>query len=125
MCEPGFREAQLKHIELPEENPDIFGHFLYYLYRGDCSPDFGFAESHEAYVVVAENLAQGTTVRDLESTMLPTHGIMATCTIWYRGPTVVARMAFTNKTGAENIVRDYNNLPVRQPFLKYERFAGD
>ncbi|KAI9879324.1 MAG: hypothetical protein M1830_008845 [Pleopsidium flavum] len=39
-CQPGFRESEVMHIDLPEDDPDVFGRLLEYLYPRDYSTTF-------------------------------------------------------------------------------------
>ncbi|KAI9870690.1 MAG: hypothetical protein M1830_003922 [Pleopsidium flavum] len=39
-CQPGFRESEVMHIDLPEDDPNVFGRLLEYLYARDYGTTF-------------------------------------------------------------------------------------
>ena len=61
------------------------------------------------YIVVAQNFAPGTTAADIESVMQPIGGDMASCRLTASVPTVIAEMAFLDKSGAESVIATFNN----------------
>lgn len=64
------------------------------------------------FMVVAKNLAQGTTVADIESAMTPIGGVVLSCRLIAERPKVIAEIAFETKEGAENVVDTLNNQNV-------------
>lgn len=61
------------------------------------------------YMVVASNFAPGTTAADIEAVMAPVGGSMEYCKLVASSPTVIAEMAFLDKSGAENVISMFNN----------------
>lgn len=64
------------------------------------------------YVVMAENLAPGTTVADIESAMGPIGGEVQGCRLIAERPKVIAELIFETKEGADNVVHTFNNQNV-------------
>lgn len=64
------------------------------------------------YNVVAQNFAPGTTAEDIMSVMQPIGGDMASCRLLAANPTVIAEMAFLDKSGAEKVIAMFNNKRV-------------
>ena len=75
------------------------------------------------YTVIAQNFAPGTTAADIESVMLPIGGIMANCRLIASSPTVIAEMAFLDRSGADNVIEMFNNKKVRTQSLRPGRFT--
>lgn len=61
------------------------------------------------HVVIASNFALGTTAADIESVMLDVGGQMTECKLVASHPTVIAEMAFVEKSGAEAVINTFNN----------------
>ncbi|KAH6684357.1 hypothetical protein B0J14DRAFT_10366 [Halenospora varia] len=61
------------------------------------------------YIVVAKNLARGTTVADIESAMAPIGGVVLKCNLITERPNVIAEIEFETKEGADNVVDTLNN----------------
>ncbi|KAF4632126.1 hypothetical protein G7Y89_g6002 [Cudoniella acicularis] len=61
------------------------------------------------YIVVAKNLAPGTTVADIESAMAPIGGVVVKCTLIAERPKVIAEIEFETKEGADNVVETLDN----------------
>jgi hypothetical protein len=64
------------------------------------------------YIVVAKNLAPGTTVEDIESAMTPIGGVVLACTLITERPKVIAEIEFETREGADNVVETLNNQSV-------------
>ena len=64
------------------------------------------------YIVVAQNFQPGTTAADIESVMQDVGGQMASCKLVASNPTVIAEMAFVEKSGAEKVIDTFNNKKV-------------
>jgi hypothetical protein len=67
------------------------------------------------YIVVAKNLAPGTTVEDIESAMVPIGGAVLACTLIAEQPKVIAEIEFETREGADNVVDTLNNQSVSIP----------
>lgn len=63
-------------------------------------------------MVVAKNLAPGTTAADIESAMIPIGGVVLSCRLIAERPKVIAELAFETKEGADNVVDTLNNQNV-------------
>ncbi|RDL35236.1 RNA-binding, RBD [Venustampulla echinocandica] len=61
------------------------------------------------YIVVAKNLAPGTTVADIESATAQFGGAVLACKIITEKPKVIAEVEFETREGAENVVDTLNN----------------
>jgi hypothetical protein len=61
------------------------------------------------YIVIAKNLAPGTTVADIESAMAPIGGAVLSCRLIAERPKVIAELVFETKEGADNVVDTLNN----------------
>lgn len=70
-------------------------------------------------MVVAKNLAQGTTAADIESAMAPIGGVVLSCRLIAERPKVIAELAFETKEGADNVVDTLNNQNVRNKSSTY------
>ncbi|KAF2761400.1 hypothetical protein EJ05DRAFT_473901 [Pseudovirgaria hyperparasitica] len=68
--------------------------------RGRASPP--------AYTVVASNFAPGTTASDIESVMSP-FGDLKSCRLISAVPTVIAELAFSERSAAQNVIDYFNN----------------
>jgi hypothetical protein len=64
------------------------------------------------YIVMAQNFVPGTTAADIESVMDTVGGQMASCKLVASNPTVIAEMAFVEKSGAEKVIDTFNNKKV-------------
>ena len=64
------------------------------------------------YLVIAKNLAPGTTTADIESAMTPVGGVVVSCVIIAEKPMVIAEVLFETKEGADNVVDTFNNQNV-------------
>jgi hypothetical protein len=64
------------------------------------------------YIVVAKNLAAGTTAADIESAMTPVGGVVLSCRLLSERPKVIAELIFETKEGADNVVDTFNNQNV-------------
>lgn len=64
------------------------------------------------YVVIAKNLAVGTTAADIESAMAPVGGVILGCRLIAERPKVIAELIFESKEGADNVVETFNNQNV-------------
>ena len=62
--------------------------------------------------MVASNFAPGTTAADIEAVMVPVGGEVQYCKLVASNPTVIAEMAFLEKSGAENVISMFNNKKV-------------
>ena len=67
------------------------------------------------YIVVAQNFAPGTTAADIESVMLSVGGQMTSCKLAASNPTVIAEMAFVEKSGADKVIDTFNGKKVGRP----------
>ncbi|KUJ19942.1 uncharacterized protein LY89DRAFT_682770 [Mollisia scopiformis] len=79
---------------------------------GNAKPTTGISIKGLAlgpYMVVAKNLAPGTTAADIESAMIPIGGVVLSCRIIAERPKVIAELAFETKEGADNVVDTLNN----------------
>ena len=65
------------------------------------------------FVVMASNFAPGTTASDIQATMEPHGGDIASCKLISAHPTVMAEIVFTDREGAENVIATFNNQKVR------------
>jgi hypothetical protein len=65
------------------------------------------------YLVVAKNLAPGTTAADIESAMTPVGGVVLSCLVIAEKPKVIAELVFETKEGADNVVDTFNNQNVK------------
>ena len=65
------------------------------------------------FVVIAQNLAPGTTAGDLESAMMPVGGLVSKCRIIKTHPIVIAEVEFQTKEGADRVIERFNNQLVR------------
>lgn len=65
------------------------------------------------YMVVAKNLALGTSAADIESAMTPIGGLVLSCRLIAERPKVIAELAFETKEGADNVVETLNRQNVR------------
>lgn len=65
------------------------------------------------FVVIAQNLAPGTTASDLESAMMPVGGLVSKCRIIKTHPIVIAEIEFQTKEGADRVIERFNNQLVR------------
>lgn len=65
------------------------------------------------FVVIAQNLAPGTTAGDLESAMMPVGGLVSKCRIIKTHPIVIAEIEFQTKEGADRVIERFNNQLVR------------
>lgn len=70
------------------------------------------------YIVMAKNLAPGTTVADIESAMAPIGGAVLSCRLIAERPKVIAELVFETKEGADNVVDTLNNASVRTSKLR-------
>ncbi|KAI7780132.1 hypothetical protein LA080_016321 [Diaporthe eres] len=61
------------------------------------------------FVVIAQNLAPGTTAGDLESAMMPVGGLVSKCRIIKTHPIVIAEIEFQTKEGADRVIERFNN----------------
>ncbi|KAE8451908.1 hypothetical protein EG329_002749 [Mollisiaceae sp. DMI_Dod_QoI] len=61
------------------------------------------------YIVIAKNLALGTTEADIESAMAPIGGAVLSCRLIAQRPKVIAELVFETKEGADNVVDTLNN----------------
>ncbi|POS73452.1 hypothetical protein DHEL01_v208154 [Diaporthe helianthi] len=61
------------------------------------------------FVVMAQNLAPGTTAGDLESAMMPVGGLVSKCRIIKTHPIVIAEIEFQTKEGADRVIERFNN----------------
>jgi len=66
------------------------------------------------YIVIAKNLALGTTAADIESAMTPVGGVVLGCRLIAERPKVIAELIFESKEGADNVVDTFNNQNVSQ-----------
>jgi hypothetical protein len=64
------------------------------------------------YIVIAQNFAPGTTAADIESVMLDVGGEMKSCKLVASNPTVIAEMAFLEKSGADSVIDTFNGKKV-------------
>jgi hypothetical protein len=64
------------------------------------------------YIVIAQNFAPGTSAADIESAMLSVGGQMTSCKLVVSNPTVIAEMAFVEKSGAEKVIDVFNGKKV-------------
>lgn len=64
------------------------------------------------YIVMAKNLAPGTTAADIESAMTPVGGVVLGCRLVAERPKVIAELIFETKEGADNVVETFNNQNV-------------
>ncbi len=64
------------------------------------------------YIVIAKNLALGTTAADIESAMTPVGGVVLGCRLIAERPKVIAELIFESKEGADNVVETFNNQNV-------------
>jgi len=64
------------------------------------------------YIVIAKNLAVGTTAADIESAMTPVGGVVLGCRLIAEQPKVIAELIFESKEGADNVVDTFNNQNV-------------
>jgi hypothetical protein len=64
------------------------------------------------YIVIAKNLASGTTAADIESAMTPVGGVVLGCRLIAERPKVIAELIFETKEGADNVVETFNNQNV-------------
>ncbi|KAI3398485.1 hypothetical protein diail_9167 [Diaporthe ilicicola] len=65
------------------------------------------------FVVIAQNLAPGTTAGDLESAMMPVGGLVSKCRIIKTHPIVIAEIEFQTKEGADRVIERFNNQLTR------------
>lgn len=65
------------------------------------------------FVVIAQNLAPGTTAGDLESAMMPVGGLVSKCRIIKTHPIVIAEVEFQTKEGADRVIERFNNQLVK------------
>lgn len=56
------------------------------------------------YIVIAKNLAHGTTAADVESALSPIGGVILNCRLIAQTPKVIAEIIFETKEGADNVV---------------------
>lgn len=70
------------------------------------------------YIVRAQNFAPGTTAADIESVMQNVGGQMTYCKLVASAPTVIAEMAFIERSGAEKVIEMFNNKKVCGCFYK-------
>ncbi|KAK2604854.1 hypothetical protein N8I77_007750 [Diaporthe amygdali] len=61
------------------------------------------------FLVIAQNLAPGTTAGDLESAMTPVGGLVNKCRIIKTHPIVIAEIEFQTKEGADRVIERFNN----------------
>lgn len=64
------------------------------------------------YAVIAQNFAPGTSAADIESVMQGVGGDMVECRLIASNPTVIAEMHFVDRTGAESVIKMFNNKKV-------------
>ncbi|KAG9239327.1 hypothetical protein BJ875DRAFT_187505 [Amylocarpus encephaloides] len=76
---------------------------------GTSKPGISIRGAAGPYIVVAKNLARGTTVADIESAMFPIGGIVLNCTLIAERPNVISEIEFETKEGADNVVDTLNN----------------
>jgi hypothetical protein len=82
---------------------------------GSSKPGISIRGVAGPYIVVAKNLAQGTTVEDIESAMAPIGGVVLACTLIVEQPKVIAEIEFETREGADNVVATLNNQSVSFP----------
>jgi hypothetical protein len=64
------------------------------------------------YIVIAQNFQLGTTAADIESVMQDVGGQLTSCKLVASNPTVIAEMAFVEKSGAEKVIDTFNGKKV-------------
>jgi hypothetical protein len=79
---------------------------------GSSKPGISIRGVAGPYIVVAKNLAPGTTVEDIESAMVPIGGVVLACTLIAERPKVIAEIEFETKEGADNVVETLHNQSV-------------
>lgn len=78
------------------------------------------------FVVIAQNLAPGTTAGDLESAMMPVGGLVSKCRIIKTHPIVMAEIEFQTKEGADRVIERFNNQLVRKRTMsRFTRLAHE
>ncbi|CAG8959436.1 hypothetical protein HYFRA_00001334 [Hymenoscyphus fraxineus] len=76
---------------------------------GSSNPGISIRGVAGPYIIVAKNLAMGTTVADIEAAMLPIGGQAISCVLIAEKPKVIAEVEFETKEGADNVVDTLNN----------------
>ncbi|PMD43652.1 hypothetical protein L207DRAFT_542824 [Hyaloscypha variabilis F] len=76
------------------------------------------------YIVIAKNLALGTTAADIESAMTPVGGVVLGCRLIAERPKVIAELIFESKEGADNVVETFNNQNADGNILNVYHKAG-
>ncbi|KAH8767987.1 hypothetical protein BGZ57DRAFT_472192 [Hyaloscypha finlandica] len=76
------------------------------------------------YIVIAKNLAVGTTAADIESAMTPVGGVVLGCRLIAEQPKVIAELIFDSKEGADNVVDTFNNQNADGNILHVYHKAG-
>lgn len=76
------------------------------------------------YIVIAKNLAPGTTIADIESAMAPIGGAVLSCRLIAERPKVIAELVFETKEGADNVVDTLNNASVRNREAQFWKSAN-
>jgi hypothetical protein len=79
---------------------------------GSAKPGMSIRGLAGPYIVIAKNLAPGTTAADIESAMMPVGGTILACRLIAERPKVIAELTFETKEGADNIVDTFNNQNV-------------
>jgi len=75
--------------------------------------------------VVAQNFASGTTAADIESVMQNVGGNMTSCKLMASDPTVIAEMAFVERSGAEKVIDTFNGKKADgRPLYVYWKNGG-
>jgi hypothetical protein len=74
------------------------------------------------YIVIAKNLAVGTTAADIESAMTPVGGVVLGCRLIAERPKVIAELIFESKEGADNVVETFNNQNVSGAYSSIDYF---
>jgi len=65
------------------------------------------------YIVIAKNLAAGTSAADIESALTPVGGVVLSCRLIAEKPKVIAEVIFETKEGADNVVDTFDKQNVR------------
>lgn len=112
----GNRQQQLHHaLNGSASSPALNSQFNII---GSSKPGISIRGVAGPYIVVAKNLAPGTTVADIESAILPIGGKVMECILIAERPKVIAEIEFETKEGADNVVDTLNNQNVRLPIEK-------
>jgi hypothetical protein len=95
-----------------EQQNGSSGQFSFQDHTSDPSPGISIRGAAGPCTVVASNFAPGTTALDISRVMEPVGGEIISCRLVSSNPTVICEMVFKDRSGAENVVKMFNNRKV-------------